>query len=87
MEVFVKVIAEDLLTGDRNVCTLSFLTLVALDDEGNPTPVPKVVPQTAIEKQLYQTAEDRTRVRKKRRKESKEMTELFGTKLPWEDKK
>ena len=32
MEVFVKVIAEDLITGRRNVCAISFLTFVALDE-------------------------------------------------------
>ncbi|MCS0543022.1 acyl-CoA thioesterase, partial [Aeromonas veronii] len=39
MEVFVKVIAEDLYTGERHICALSFLTFVALDENGKPKPV------------------------------------------------
>lgn len=83
MEVFVKVIAEDLLTGDRNVCALSFLTMVAIDENGKPTEVPKVIPETDEEKSLYETAKDRATNRKKRRKESEEFAKKYGTDLPW----
>ena len=40
MEVFVKVLGEDLKTGDRRVCATAFLTFVALDEDGRPHPVP-----------------------------------------------
>lgn len=83
MEVFVRVIAEDLLSGERNVCALSFLTMVAIDENGKPTEVPKVLPQTEVEKELYQTAQDRANNRKKRRKETEAFAEKFGTDLPW----
>ncbi|MDN4071807.1 acyl-CoA thioesterase [Fictibacillus terranigra] len=83
MEVFVKVIAEDLLTGDRNVCALSFLTMVAIDENGKPTPVPQVVPETDVEKQLFTTAAARAENRKRRRKETSSLAKDFGTGLPW----
>jgi len=34
--------AENLITGDRRLCTKGKFTMVALDDEGKPTPVPPV---------------------------------------------
>lgn len=83
MEVFVKVVAENMLTGDRNVCAISFLTFVALDENGRPTPVPKIIPETEEEKHLYETAKERLEIRKKRRKDSAERAKEFGTNLPW----
>lgn len=83
MEVFVRVIAEDLLSGERNICALSFLTMVAIDEHGKPTEVPKVVPQSDIEKELYQTAKERAEIRKKRRKETENLSKKFGAGLPW----
>ena len=70
MEVFVKVVSENMLTGDRHICAVSFLTFVALDENGHPSEVPQVVPETEEEKHLYETAKDRLEIRKKRRKDS-----------------
>lgn len=83
MEVFVRVVAEDLLTGKRNVCAISFISMVAVDKNGKPVPVPKVIPETEVEKELHQTAKERAEWRKKRKKESEKLAEKFGTKLPW----
>jgi acyl-CoA hydrolase len=79
MEVFVKVVGEDLRTGKRTVCATAFLTSVALDDKGKPHPVPEVIPETELEKRLYDTAPERARIRNKRRKESQELAKDFGT--------
>ncbi|MBA2875248.1 acyl-CoA thioesterase [Thermaerobacillus caldiproteolyticus] len=43
MEVFVKVETEDLFTGEHHLTTTCFLTMVAIDQNRKPTPVPKVV--------------------------------------------
>ncbi|CAH0345810.1 acyl-CoA thioesterase [Bacillus sp. CECT 9360] len=83
MEVMVKVIAEDLLTGERNICAISFLTFVAIDVNGKPTPVPKLNPQTELEKNLYETGKQRAEMRKKRRKETALIASTFGSDLPW----
>ena len=52
MEVFVKVVSENMLTGDRHICAVSFLTFVALDENGQPSEVPQVVPESEEEKQF-----------------------------------
>lgn len=71
MEVFVRVITEDLLTGERKVCATSFLTFVALGEDGKPTPVAEVLPETDEEVKLFETAQERKEARKIRRQESK----------------
>ncbi|WP_082232546.1 acyl-CoA thioesterase [Halobacillus massiliensis] len=83
MEVFVKAITENLLTGDRKVCTTAFLSMVAVDENNQPTPVPPVKPESEEEKWLHEGAARRHEYRKARRKESKELAEMFGTDLPW----
>ncbi|GAA4878609.1 acyl-CoA thioesterase [Paenibacillus vulneris] len=69
MEVFVKVESENLFTGERKTTATSFLTFVALDDQGKPTPVPAVIPETDEERRLFDSAEERYQARKKRKAE------------------
>lgn len=83
MEVFVKVISEELLTGKRQICAMSFLTMVAIDKDGKPTEVPEVIPQTEEEKILFNSAKERAEIRKKRKLESHKRAKEFGAKLPW----
>ena len=83
MEVFVKVMGEDLQTGERFVGATAFLTFVALDNEGNPHPVPPVIPESEHEKKLFNTASERSRLRKERRQRSKAFAEKFGLLTPW----
>lgn len=84
MEVFVKVIAEDLITGERKIAATSFLTFVALDDEGKPVKVGEIVPETDEEKLLHQTAPERAESRKIRRKRSKDLANVLSKSKPWE---
>ncbi len=84
IEVFVKVVAEDMLSGERNVCTTAFLTFVAVDKEGSPQPVPAVIPETELERFLHEGAPARAEVRRKRRGESKELAARFGVEKEWE---
>ncbi len=78
MEVLVKITTEDLMTGKKVLAALSFLTFVALDEDGKPTPVPKVVPETETEKWLNSAGEQRAKYRKMRRTQSKELIEFFN---------
>lgn len=87
MEVFVKAVTEDLLTGNRKVCTTAFLTFVAIDENGRPVPVPPVYPETELEKKLHKAAEKRAEHRRARRTQSKQWAEMFGTDYPWNQKK
>lgn len=84
MEVFVKVVAEDLLTGERTMCATAFLTFVALDEQGKPASIPQVIPETPEEKILYESAPKRKEERKRKREESQELAEMFGTRKIWE---
>lgn len=77
MEIFVKVVSENLQTGERILTATSFLTFVALDEEGKPTDVPAVVPETEEEQYLMASAEER----KKMRKERKSNTQAFISQL------
>src|SRR5690625_4470991 len=83
MEVFVKAVTEDLLTGDRKVCTTAFLTFVAIDENGRPIPVPPVYPESEEEKLLHEGASKRAELRRERRQQSREMAMAFGTDYPW----
>ncbi len=84
MEVFVKITAENLKNGERKIAATAFLTFVALDDNGKPTKVPKVIPETEEEKKLHETARERAEKRKLHRKSSKELANYLTTKKPWE---
>ncbi|MDH3191893.1 MAG: acyl-CoA thioesterase [Nitrosopumilus sp.] len=52
MEIEVKAEAEDIVTGIRTITGTAFVTFVALDKNGKPTPVPKL---------MLKTDEDRTK--------------------------
>ncbi|MEH7545193.1 MULTISPECIES: acyl-CoA thioesterase [Bacillaceae] len=73
MEVFVKIIAEDLKSGKRKIAATALLTFVALDENKRPTWVPEVIPETEEEKKLHETAPERARMRKERKQKSKEL--------------
>lgn len=59
MEVGVKVIVEDLLTGERKHTSSAYLTFVAIDPEGRPIAVPPVIAETEEEKRRYEEAGQR----------------------------
>lgn len=84
MEVFVKVVDENMVTGDRNICAVSFLTFVSIDEKGGTVPVPQVVPETEEEKWLNHNAEERADYRKKRKKSSIELAQQISPLEPWE---
>jgi acyl-CoA hydrolase len=67
MEVGVKVITENLMTGERLHTCSAYLTFVALDANGKPTPVPCVIPETEEEKRRYREAGERREYRLLRR--------------------
>jgi acyl-CoA hydrolase len=63
MEIGVKVIAENVLTGEQRHTNSCYLTYVALDDKGVPTQVPPVEPETPDEKRRYNRAAKRRATR------------------------
>ena len=72
MEIYVKVQAENLLTGEKRLTSRAYLTFVALDENNKPVAVPPVIPETEEERWNYQTAQERYESRKRRRKTMKE---------------
>lgn len=63
IEVGVKVTSEDPLTGKKNHTASAYLTFVALDEKGKPTPVPPVLPETNTEKRWFEEARKRRETR------------------------
>lgn len=84
VEVFVKVIAEDMMSGERTVCATSFVTFVALDVNGEKQLVPGVTPESELEKLLYEEAPERARKRLEKRSASKALAKRFGTDKLWQ---
>lgn len=59
MEVGVKVLVEDLHRGIVYHSNSSYVTFVALDEDGKPHPVPPVIPETDAEKRRWREADAR----------------------------
>lgn len=56
MEIYLDVWTEDRESGRRIKANEAIYTFVAVDDMGNPVPVPKIEPQTDLEKERYEAA-------------------------------
>lgn len=84
MEIFCKVIAEDIMTGERRIAATAFLTFVALDENKRPVEIPSVIPETDEEKFLYNTGKERAEIRKLRRQKSKELAGYINLNKPWD---
>jgi len=69
MEVEVQVFSEDPLNGNRIKTSTAFLSFVALDKDGRPTPISPLIPETEEEKGRYRAA---LRRRRRRLREAKE---------------
>ncbi|MED1470915.1 acyl-CoA thioesterase [Bacillus salipaludis] len=82
MEVFVKIIAEDLKSGECKIAATAFLTFVALNQNKRPTAVPRVIPETEEEKRLHETGIERARIRRDRKQKSKELAAYLTINYP-----
>ena len=69
MEIGVRVESENPLTGERFHTSSAYITFVALDENGKPTEIPGVIPETDIEKRRYEAAIKRRELRMKARSE------------------
>jgi acyl-CoA hydrolase len=72
MEVGVRVEAENVRTGEVTHTSTAYLTMVALDEDGRPSAVPPVEPETADEQRRAREAQLRrdNRLEERRRIES-----------------
>ena len=67
IEVGVRIEAENLKTGKVTHTGSSYVTYVALDEKGRPTPVPQAIPETAEEKRRWREGKERREQRLKER--------------------
>jgi acyl-CoA hydrolase len=63
MEIGIKVIAEDIRSQVQRHVNSCYFTMVAVDDDGQPVPVPTLQPQTASERRRFDDALRRKKVR------------------------
>jgi len=66
MEVGVEVYAEDLLKDEIHFTGRAIITLVAIDENGKPTDVPRLKLETEEDKKLFEEGYQRYLARKKR---------------------
>jgi acyl-CoA hydrolase len=69
MEVGVRVEAENPRTGERRHTSSAYFTMVALDEDGQPTPVPALLAETDVEQRRAADAQVRRRNRLRERDE------------------
>ena len=78
MEVGVRVEAENPRKGQVRHVASAYLTFVALDDDGHPTPVPGLVLQSDLERHRHAEALDRQKTRLAEKKREKAGRERAG---------
>ncbi|MEG0383377.1 acyl-CoA thioesterase [Solibacillus cecembensis] len=71
MEVYVRVVTRNIKNGSKKLTTESFVTMVAIDEQGKPREIPAVEPNTEFEKHLFDTGPIRQEHRKAKRALSK----------------
>ena len=57
MDITVEVYAERVSSGERRHTHTAHVVFVAVDDDGKPTRVPRLLPETAEERERYARAE------------------------------
>lgn len=64
MEIGIRVEAEDLRTGERRHTNSCYFTMVAVDAEGKPTPVPELALETDVKRRRARQADVRRTLRR-----------------------
>ncbi len=73
MEIGVHVVAENSFRGDTRHVVSAYLTFVALGEDGSPTQVPPLIPETEIENRRFDAAEERRNARLELRNDLKDI--------------
>lgn len=79
MEVFAKVVGEDLFTGERYLAGTCFMTFVV----PNQKPLPSIEPETEEEQFICGGYEKRKQARLSKRQESIDFASKIDTTIPW----
>ena len=67
LELDVRVTCKNLITSEERLTTESFITMVAIDENGKTSEVPPVYPETEFERRLFETGPQRREHRKAKR--------------------
>lgn len=76
LEVGIKVLSENIMTGEQQHTCTAFLSFVHLGENGKPAPVPEFTAETPEEKRLWKRAEERRLARGERVKKIRE-TDIY----------
>ncbi|MCI7240034.1 acyl-CoA thioesterase [Aerococcus suis] len=82
IEVFVKVLGENMLKHERYIAATSYLTFVVVDDDPD-FEMPRIVPESDEEKLVCEGYEERRQARKISRQKDKELQEQLSTGIFW----
>jgi acyl-CoA hydrolase len=63
VEIYVEVLANDVKGGNPRRCNHAYFTFVGLDDDRKPKTIPQVIPLSAEEEKLFESALRRRQVR------------------------
>ncbi len=74
LEVGVKVVTEDLRSKKKRHAVSCYFTMVALDENGKPTPAPPLELKTEFDKKLYEAAKMRRDMREEMHRRNQEIT-------------
>jgi acyl-CoA hydrolase len=74
IEVGVRVVAENVLTGEQTHTNTAYLVYVALGDDGRPTEVPRLILETDEERRRWAEAEARQQRRLEQQRAKEEST-------------
>jgi len=78
MEIGVKVLAENYITGEVRHILSAYFTFVAVDENRRPIQVPQLIPETLIQKIRYERAQIRRMKRQQEAEEKREHREKFS---------
>lgn len=83
VEVFCKVVAENLLTGERKLCVTAFLTFICFNEDGRKALVPLIEPEAQEEIYIHKGYSARRKERLDNRLRSSKINENISLEIPW----
>jgi acyl-CoA hydrolase len=86
MEIYIEVVAENIPKKTKRQTNSAFFTFVAVDKKGKPLEVPRVIPESDREKELYDGALRRRQLRlilagRLKSKDANELKAIFEQKI------
>ncbi len=76
METRVDVVAEDPISGTKTHTNTAYVVYVALDQEGHPKPVPRLIAESELEKRRMAEGRERQNYRLKQRNKDRHKVEM-----------